>query len=228
MCLTVAWQQALALQPKLSDQRMVFQTEYGDLEMAVYPDIAPVTAPHIMELAALGGYNTVSFFRVDKGFVAQVADVAPHTRMVPMNTQQKAVADLRVPLEVTTAVKHDKRGILSMGRMEDPNSGTSSFSVLLGPAPHLDQQYTIFGEVTAGLEMLTKLEGVETFQEGIFVMPKERITILSSYVYSVSAGSHLKGGDAPGNCQRELNDLQARLDHHIRQLEMLRSRKLPS
>ncbi len=90
ICLTVAWQQALALQPKLSDQRMVFQTEYGDLEMAglqrervvpllhqsapslgsynmvlpaVYPDIAPVTAPHIMELAALGGYNTVSFFR---------------------------------------------------------------------------------------------------------------------------------------------------------------------
>ena len=57
---------------------------------------------------------------------------------------------------------------------------------------------------------------------------QERITILSSYVYSVSGGSRLKAGDAPGNCQRELNDLQARLDHHIRQLEMLRSRKLPS
>ena len=87
--------------------------------------------------------GTCSRCRVDKGFVAQVADVAPHTRLVPMNTQQKAVADQRVPLEVTTAVKHDRRGILSMGRMEDPNSGTSSFSVLLGPAPHLDQQYTM-------------------------------------------------------------------------------------
>ena len=69
--------------------------------------------------------------------------MAPHTRLVPMNAQQKAVADQRVPMEVTTAVKHDRRGILSMGRTEDPNSGTSSFSVLLGPAPHLDQQYTM-------------------------------------------------------------------------------------
>ena len=50
-----------------------------------------------------------------------------------------------VPLEVQKDVIHDKRGILSMGRHSDPNSGGSSFSILLGPAPHLDQEYTIFG-----------------------------------------------------------------------------------
>ena len=50
-----------------------------------------------------------------------------------------------VPLEVQRRVKHDKRGIMSMGRLDDPNSGGSSFSILLGPAPHLDMQYTIFG-----------------------------------------------------------------------------------
>lgn len=53
--------------------------------------------------------------------------------------------DKTVPLEVLPEVKHDKRGILSMGRHSDPNSGGSSFSILLGPAPHLDMQYTIFG-----------------------------------------------------------------------------------
>ena len=53
--------------------------------------------------------------------------------------------DKSVPLEVLPEVKHDKRGILSMGRHSDPNSGKSSFSILLGPAPHLDMQYTIFG-----------------------------------------------------------------------------------
>ena len=50
-----------------------------------------------------------------------------------------------VPLEVQKDVIHDRRGILSMGRHSDPDSGGSSFSILLGPAPHLDQQYTIFG-----------------------------------------------------------------------------------
>ena len=50
-----------------------------------------------------------------------------------------------VPLEVQKDIIHNKRGILSMGRHSDPNSGGSSFSILLGPAPHLDQEYSIFG-----------------------------------------------------------------------------------
>ena len=55
------------------------------------------------------------------------------------------VAEKTVPLEVRQHVKHDKRGILSMGRMEDPDSGGSSFSILLDSAPHLDMRYSIFG-----------------------------------------------------------------------------------
>ncbi len=54
---------------------------------------------------------------------------------------------MSVPLEVLPTVKHDKRGILSMARHDDPGSGKSSFSILLGPAPHLDMQYTVFGHV---------------------------------------------------------------------------------
>ena len=54
-------------------------------------------------------------------------------------------AEKTVPLEVQQHVKHHKRGILSMGRMDDPDSGRSSFSILLGPAPHLDMHYTIWG-----------------------------------------------------------------------------------
>ena len=57
----------------------------------------------------------------------------------------QAEATVTVPLEVSKSVKHDKRGLLSMARYDDPNSGTSSFSVTLGPAPHLDMLYTIFG-----------------------------------------------------------------------------------
>lgn len=113
--------------------------------------------------------------------MAQTADV-PGGRTAPMNGVQRNEAELTVPLEVRADAKHDKRGILSMARHSDPNSGGSSFSILLGAAPHLDMQYTVFGEVVAGLETLTALEGVETRRDGIFVMPKERITILSTYM----------------------------------------------
>ena len=61
-----------------------------------------------------------------------------------MNAAQKAESDKNVPLEVKQGVKHTF-GVLSMGRYDDPDSGGSSFSVLLGDAPHLDMKYTIFG-----------------------------------------------------------------------------------
>jgi len=165
---------------RLSKERLVFQTDFGDIHMAFYPDIAPVTVAHIRRLGELGAYNTNHFFRVDKGFVAQTADVLGG-RTAPLDNMQRQEAEKHVPLELMPKVKHNKRGILSMARHNDPNSGGSSFSVLLGPAPHLDMQYAIFGEVTKGFETLTALEGVETTREGIFVMPKDRITILSTY-----------------------------------------------
>ena len=53
--------------------------------------------------------------------------------------------EVRVPLEVHEELKHHRRGLLSMARHSDPNSGGTSFSIMLNPAPHLDMQYTIFG-----------------------------------------------------------------------------------
>ncbi|KDD76989.1 hypothetical protein H632_c46p0, partial [Helicosporidium sp. ATCC 50920] len=171
----VAVAQVGAEEVRLSKERAVLQTDHGDLHIAFYDDVAPVTAPHIRKLMEMGCYNTNLFFRVDKGFVAQV-DAVTRGRLAKLDQWQRVEAEKKVPLEVVKEVKHNKRGILSMGRYSDPNTGTSSFSILLGPAPHLDMQYTIFGEVTKGLETLTKMEGVETHREGIFVMPKERIT----------------------------------------------------
>ncbi|KAL8161522.1 hypothetical protein V2J09_013011 [Rumex salicifolius] len=172
--------------PQLGSARVVFQTSYGDIEFGFYPTVAPKTVDHIFKLVRLGGYNTNHFFRVDKGFVAQVADVVGG-RTAPMNDEQRAEGGKSVVGEFSN-VKH-VRGILSMGRYSDPNSGTSSFSILLGNAPHLDGQYAVFGKVTKGDETLTKLEELPTRREGIFVMPVERITILSSYYYDTKSES---------------------------------------
>lgn len=190
-------------EPKLSDERCVFETEFGDIEFGFYPHVAPVTAAHIFRLCALGAYTGNHFFRVDKGFVAQVADVLGG-RNLTMSPEIEAEADRTVPLEVQHGVVHTT-GVVSMGRHDDPNSGKSSFSMLLGNAPHLDMQYTIFGRITHGMDALRKMEGVETRREGIFVMPKERIQIFSSHWRYASVGgppalgaAHQKDDDGTG------------------------------
>lgn len=61
----------------LSDERLVLQTVLGDLELAFFPAVAPVTVAHILELGRLGAYNSNHFFRVDVGFVAQARRAVP-------------------------------------------------------------------------------------------------------------------------------------------------------
>ncbi|ONI30769.1 hypothetical protein PRUPE_1G271800 [Prunus persica] len=200
--------------PLLGSARVVFQTNYGDIEFGFYPSVAPKTVEHIYKLVRLGGYNTNHFFRVEKGFVAQVADVASG-RLAPMNEEQRREAEKTVIGEFSQ-VKH-VRGILSMGRYEDPNSAASSFSMLLGDSPHLDGQYAIFGKVTKGDETLKALEELPTHREGIFVMPTERITILSSYYYDTEMES----------CEHERSIMKRRLAASAIEIERQRMKCFP-
>jgi cyclophilin family peptidyl-prolyl cis-trans isomerase len=169
-----------------SRKRAVLQTEFGDIHIAFYPKAAPRTTELVTRLLELGMYNSNHFFRVDKGFVAQVASVDSGRLFQRMNDEQAEWAGKTVPLEVHPELKHDRAGLLSLARHDDPNSGGSSFSIMLGPAPHLDMNYAIFGEVVSGLDPLRAMEEVETTTSGIFVMPRERITIHSTYIYDAA------------------------------------------
>jgi len=153
---------------------------YGSITLGFYPNAAPVTVAHILKLFRLGCYDTNHIFRVDRGFVAQVQSVHSASVQTPLSAECKAESDKTVPAEFTN-IRH-VRGTLSMGRLADPDSGGSSFSMLLGRAAHLDNQYTVFGEVLDGEDVLAALETVETRKEGIFVMPKHRITITRATV----------------------------------------------
>ncbi|XP_020099437.1 peptidyl-prolyl cis-trans isomerase CYP23 [Ananas comosus] len=198
----------------LGSARVVFQTVYGDIEFGFFPGVAPKTVEHIFKLVRLGCYNTNHFFRVDRGFVAQVADVVGG-RTAPMNEEQRVEAEKTVVGEFSS-VKH-VRGILSMGRYSDPDSASSSFSILLGNAPHLDGEYAVFGRVTKGDDTLRKLEELPTRQEGIFVMPLERITILSTYYYDTKVET----------CEREKTILKRRLYESAIEVERQRMKCLP-
>lgn len=194
---------ATSKEPELGSLRVVFQTKYGDIEFGFLEHIAPKTVDHITKLVQLGAYNSNHFFRVDKGFVAQVADVV-YGREAPLNAEQREEGDKTVIGEFSD-VKHTK-GVLSMGRHDDPDSASSSFSILLGDAPHLDRQYAIFGKVTKGYETLARLEELPTRQEGIFVMPLERITILSTYYYDTK-----RRPSSEVACEEEVSLLRRRL-----------------
>ncbi|XP_010242418.1 PREDICTED: peptidyl-prolyl cis-trans isomerase CYP23 [Nelumbo nucifera] len=213
-CLLLAFVQVSSEDPELGSVRVVFQTNYGDIEFGFFPSVAPKTVDHIFKLVRLGCYNTNHFFRVDKGFVAQVADVLGG-RTAPLNEEQREEAAKTIIGEFSS-VKH-VRGILSMGRYADPNSAQSSFSILLGDAPHLDGQYAIFGRVTKGDDTLRKLEQLPTRREGIFVMPTERITILSTYFYDTKVES----------CEAERSILKRRLIASAIEIEKQRMKCFP-
>ncbi|XP_043703577.1 peptidyl-prolyl cis-trans isomerase CYP23 [Telopea speciosissima] len=213
-CISFAFTRAFSEDSELGSARVVFQTNYGDIEFGFFPDVAPKTVEHIFKLVRMGCYNTNHFFRVDKGFVAQVADVVGG-RTAPLNNEQREEAVKTVVGEFSH-VKH-VRGVLSMGRYADPNSASSSFSILLGNAPHLDGQYAIFGRVTKGDETLRKLEQLPTRQEGIFVMPIERISILSTYFYDTEGE----------NCEQEKSMLRRRLAASTIEIEKQRMKCFP-
>ena len=175
--------------PRQSRETLVLQTAHGTLELKLWPAVAPRTAAHVLRLFELGLYTTDHFFRVDAGFVAQLADAGSGGRF-PLDARQRAAAALRVPLEAGKGgdwPRHDRAGLLSMARHADPGSGGSSFSVMLGPAPHLDGEYTLFGEVAdlrAFEAFRERVEALPTRRDGIFVMPVQRVEVLSSYAFS--------------------------------------------
>lgn len=173
--------------PRLGPERAVISTSYGEIVLGFFPSVAPVTVKHIVKLFQMGGYNTNEIFRVDKGFVAQIQGVEGGRR-ARMNKALAAEAAETVPDEFSD-IPHE-RGVLSMGKFDEPHTGTSSFSMLLGAAPFLDGKYTVFGRVVSGDHVLAKLEKVETKREGIFVMPKERIELQSACImYADEAGA---------------------------------------
>jgi len=203
-------------QRELREERVTMQLSHGNLVLGFYKDEASATAEHILKAFALGLYDTNHIFRVDKNFVAQVADCSTNRRVPGMTEEQKAHADKKIKGEhVGQTIKH-RKGTLSMARYDDPDSGTTSFSILLGDAPHLDGNYCQFGELISGFDVLDELQKLETTRSGIFVMPKERIEIMSTFITG--------GSGEEKSCAEE----KLRAESLAKELHDIRAAKLPS
>ena len=152
--------------------RAVLHTSVGPITVTFYPDVAPKTVQHISALMAAGCYAGLEFFRLEPGFVTQVSPV-PDNGCHP-DTASTVPAEFSDP---ASGVKHERLS-LSLARWDAPDSGTSSWSIVLGAYPAMDGEYTIFGRVVDGEDAVKKIEaiGAEPGENGM-KKPKQPVTI---------------------------------------------------
>ena len=130
--------------------KAVIQTTEGPLTITFFPEAAPRTVAHLAALMKAGCYQGVKVFRYEPDFVVQVSSVS--------NGECHPDAMKTVPGEFEGA-KHE-RFALSMARFEDPDSGTSSWSIMLGEVPSMDGQYTVFGRMVDGETTIRAIEAI--------------------------------------------------------------------
>jgi len=133
---------------KMSDSNIIkAELETGTIMMELYPDVAPETVKAFKKLVAKGFYDGLTFHRVIPGFMAQGGD--------PDGT---GMGGPGYNLKAEFNDKKHVRGTLAMARSADPDSAGSQFYICYTPTPHLDGQYTIFGQVTDGMEHVDALK----------------------------------------------------------------------
>lgn len=134
---------------KLAGQCVTLETELGAIEIAMMPENAPEAARNFLNLSAIGAFDTTTFSRVVKDFVIQGGNLQTSEKWSEALAKRMTH---RLPDE-PGLVKH-VRGIVSMARTDEPNSATTHFFILVGPAPHLDSKFAAFGTVTKGMEVV--------------------------------------------------------------------------
>ena len=142
------------------------ETDFGTIVLELWPDAAPLHVANFRKLARAGFYRGAGFHRIVPGFVIQGGCPEGDGTGGPGWT---------VPAEFN-ACRHVK-GVLSMARSAHPDSAGSQFFICLGDAPHLDGQYSAFGRVTAGMDVVEQIAAVECDAHGRPVgrLPEMRI-----------------------------------------------------
>ena len=142
----------------ISGDVAVLSTSFGDIVIDFKEDVAPKTVDNFKKLANSGFYDGTIFHRIIPSFVIQGGD--PNTKSGPRDIWGTGDQGYKIPPEFSN-LKH-KKYIISMARGTDINSAGSQFFIMLGDAPWLDGQYTIFGEVISGKEVVDRIASLET------------------------------------------------------------------
>ena len=142
------------------ENKMILKLKDGEVKIELFEDVAPNHVKRIKELANNGKYDNVVFHRVIDGFMAQTGDVkygnesSEEFNLSLVGTGGSTLPDVNAEFSNIAHI----RGTLSAARSSDPNSFNSQFFICLEASPHLDRQYSAFGQVVSGMEFVDKIK----------------------------------------------------------------------
>ena len=162
-----------------AENTMIITLKDGDVTIALRPDLAPKHVAQIKKLVREGAYDNVAFHRVIDGFMAQTGDVKFGNMKKGFSPEAVGTggSDLPdLPAEFSQSERY-KRGTLGMARSQDPNSANSQFFIMFAPAPPLDGQYTIVGNVVSGMELVDHIKKGDEADNGTVSNPDRMIKV---------------------------------------------------
>ncbi|MBS1717692.1 MAG: peptidylprolyl isomerase [Armatimonadetes bacterium] len=144
--------------PKDGDPIAIITTDLGRIVVRFFPEKAPNHVANFLNLADSGFYNGTKFHRVIKGFMIQGGD--PNSKSDDKDTWGMGGSGHNVKAEFTD-MPH-VRGVLSMARSQNPDSASSQFFIMHQATPQLNGQYSVFGQVIEGIDVVDKIVSVPT------------------------------------------------------------------
>jgi peptidyl-prolyl cis-trans isomerase B (cyclophilin B) len=156
----------------------VIKTSEGEMIAEFWPEVAPNTVENFKKLARSGFYDGTAFHRIVKDFMIQGGD--PLTKD-PAKESRYGTGDPGYKIKAEFNDRSHERGVLSMARSSDPDSAGSQFFICLANVSRLDHQYTTFGKIIKGDDVLGKIGDTEvtTSDSGERSKPTKRVTVES-------------------------------------------------
>lgn len=148
------------------ENTLYLETEHGRVVIEMRPDLAPRHVARIKELVRQKFYDGLKFHRVIDGFMVQTGDP---------NGDGTGGSGQKLPPEFSSA--HHDRGVVSMARAQNPASADSQFFIMLGASDHLDNKYTVWGEVTSGMEYVDMIKKGDESRNGTVRDPDHIVTM---------------------------------------------------
>lgn len=166
---------SLTLSANDKNPHVVLQTTQGNIELELYPDVAPLAVENFMTHIKNGYYNGIAFHRIIKNFMIQGGDPTESGRGGESIWGKPFKDEFRGKL-------FDRVGVLAMANA-GPSTNGSQFFITTAPTPWLNGYHTIFGQATdASMETLKKLNSVETLGRSGSDRPQERQEIIKAYI----------------------------------------------
>ena len=159
---------------ELAEFRVILETRFGEVRIELLPETAPNHVRNFLRLAEIGAYDGTAFHRVVPGFVVQTGWMDTRVPPVPESIE-KHITNLAPEF---SDIPHEP-GIISMARLEALDSAMTSFFIVTGRASALDGQYSVFGRVISGYEIV---EAIEALPAGDDEAPLERVEIVRARV----------------------------------------------